>query len=174
MDNLTKQNRLIIFGLVFSTLLIMLIAVFSVVNIQKKLNEGYQNFGQVISRTLAIESNEITAGLSKKDVYETIKSHTDSILKSHNGNPDGCDRFTYHYENPPAGEGYFIHTYMGDGNPLPSYEGDPTPVDVLDDIDAYTDMIWNSLNEDNKVSLFVRYIDIATGKYETKIVNKNH
>lgn len=84
MDNLTKQNRLIIFGLVFSTLVIMLIAIFSVVNIQKKLNEGYQNFGQVISKTLAIESNEITAGLPKKDVYEEIKSHTDSILKSHN------------------------------------------------------------------------------------------
>ena len=96
-----------------------------------------------------------------------------SILKSHNGNPDGCDRFTYHYENPIAGEGYFIHTYMGDGNPLPSYEGDPTWVSVSDDISEFTDMIWNSLNEDNKVSLFVRYIDIETGKYETKIVNKN-
>ena len=96
-----------------------------------------------------------------------------SILKSHNGDPSGCDRFTYHYENPPAGEGYFIHTYMGDGDPLPSYEGDPTPVDVLDDIDEYTDMIWSSLNEDNKVSLFVRYIDIETGEYKTRIVNKN-
>ena len=92
-----------------------------------------------------------------------------SILKSHHGDPSGCDRFTYHYENPGAGEGY----YMGDGNPLPSYEGDPTFVSVSDDIDAFTDMVWNSLNEDNKVSLFVRYIDIETGKYETKIVNKN-
>ncbi|MBO4395658.1 MAG: IMP cyclohydrolase [Eubacterium sp.] len=96
-----------------------------------------------------------------------------SILKSHNGDPSGCDRFTYHYENPPAGEGYFIHTYMGDGNPLPSYQGDPTPVDVMDDIDAYTEMIWNSLNQENKVSLFVRFIDINTGKYDTRIVNKN-
>ena len=96
-----------------------------------------------------------------------------SILKSHNGDPSGCDRFTYHYENPTAGEGYFIHTYMGDGNPLPSYEGDPTLVEISDDIDSFTDMIWNSLNADNKVSLFVRYIDIETGKYETKIVNKN-
>ena len=96
-----------------------------------------------------------------------------SILKSHNGNPSGCDRFTYHYQNPTAGEGYFIHTYMGDGNPLPSYEGDPTWVSVSDDIQEFTDMIWDSLNEDNKVSLFVRYIDIATGEYETRIVNKN-
>ena len=62
---------------------------------------------------------------------------------------------------------------MGDGNPLPSYEGEPTLVDVLDDINEYTELLWNSLNADNKVSLFVRYIDIATGKYETRIVNKN-
>lgn len=82
--SLTTQNRLIIFGLILSTILIMAIAIFSVLNIQKKLNEGYQNFGQVISKTLAIESSEITKGLSKADIYNTLKSHTDSILKSHN------------------------------------------------------------------------------------------
>ena len=96
-----------------------------------------------------------------------------SILKSHNGDPSGCDRFTYHYQNPTAGEGYFIHTYMGDGNPLPSYEGDPTLVGIDGDIDTFTNMVWDSLNPDNKVSLFVRYIDISTGEYETRIVNKN-
>lgn len=81
--SLTTQNRLIIFGLVLSTILIVAIAVFAIFNIQKKLNEGYQNFGQVISKTLAIESVEITKGLSKKEIYNTLKSHTDSILKSH-------------------------------------------------------------------------------------------
>ncbi len=96
-----------------------------------------------------------------------------SILKSNNGNPDGCNRFTYAYENPGAGEGHFIHTYMHDGNPLPSFEGEPKLVGILDDIEEFTDMIWNSLNEENKVSLFVRYIDIATGQYETRIMNKN-
>lgn len=96
-----------------------------------------------------------------------------SILKSHNGNPDQCDRYTFSYDAPVAGEGHFIHTYMKDGNPLPSFEGEPKLVAIEDDMDAFTDKIWNSLNEDNKVSLFVRYIDIATGKYETKIVNKN-
>ncbi len=96
-----------------------------------------------------------------------------SILKSNNGNPDSCHRYTFTYENPAAGEGHFIHTYMGDGNPLPSFEGEPTLVDITDDMDAFTEMIWNSLNEDNKVSLFVRFIDIASGKYETRIVNKN-
>lgn len=96
-----------------------------------------------------------------------------SILKSNNGNPDACNRYTFAYENPVAGEGHFIHTYQCDGNPLPSFEGEPKLVAISDDMDAFTDLLWKSLNEDNKVSLFVRYIDIATGNYETKIVNKN-
>ena len=66
-----------------------------------------------------------------------------------------------------------IHTYKNDGDPLPSFEGEPKPVGMMDDMDKFTDMVWNSLNQDNKVSLFVRYIDIATGKYESRIVNKN-
>ena len=97
-----------------------------------------------------------------------------SILKSNNGNPDCCNRYTYTYDNPVAGEGRFIHTYMNDGNPLPSFEGEPKWVEIDGtDIDAFTNEIWESLNADNKVSLFVRFIDIETGKYETRIVNKN-
>lgn len=97
-----------------------------------------------------------------------------SILKSNNGNPAACNRYTYAYENPVAGEGHFIHTYKCDGDPLPSFEGEPTWVAIEeDDIDTFTDKIWNSLNEDNKVSLFTRFIDIETGEYETRIVNKN-
>ena len=96
-----------------------------------------------------------------------------SILKSNNGSPDGCCRYTFAYENPAAGEGHFIHPYMCDGDPLPSFEGEPKLIGVPDDMEAFTDLLWNSLNEENKVSLFVRYIDIETGKYETKIVNKN-
>ena len=96
-----------------------------------------------------------------------------SILKSNNGNPAACNRYTFAYENPVAGEGHFIHTYMQDGNPLPSFEGEPEWFDIEGDIDTFTNMLWTSLNEENKVSLFVRYIDIATGKYETRIVNKN-
>ena len=96
-----------------------------------------------------------------------------SILKSNNGNPDACNRYTYTYENPVAGEGHFIHTYMHDGNPLPSFEGEPKLVAIPDDMEKFTNMLWLNLNEDNKVSLFVRYIDIETGKYETRIVNKN-
>ena len=96
-----------------------------------------------------------------------------SILKSNNGNPDACNRYTFAYSNPVAGEGHFIHTYMHDGNPLPSFEGEPKLVSIPDDMDAFTETLWNSLNEDNKVSLFVRYIDIKTGDVLSKIVNKN-
>ena len=97
-----------------------------------------------------------------------------SILKSNNGNPDACNRYTFAYENPVAGEAHFIHTYMGDGNPLPSFEGEPKLVDLEGDIDTFTNMVWENLNEENKVSLFVRYIELETGKYETRIVNKNN
>ena len=96
-----------------------------------------------------------------------------SILKSDDGNETSANRYTFSYENPRAGLGRFIHTYMKDGNPLPSYEGEPTLVDLTGSIDELTDRIWNNLNADNKVSLFVRYIDIKSGKYETRIVNKN-
>ena len=106
-------------------------------------------------------------------IKENTFNYALSILKSNNGDPESCNRFTYAYENPAAGEGRFIHTYMGDGNPLPSYEGEPKLVDITGDIDEYTDLLWSNLNEDNKVSLFVRYIDIETGEYETRIVNKN-
>ena len=96
-----------------------------------------------------------------------------SILKSNNGNPESCNRYTFAYNNVPAGEGHFISTYMHDGNPLPSFEGEPKWLTIPNDMDAFADLLWSSLNEENKVSLFVRYIDIATGKYESKIINKN-
>ena len=96
-----------------------------------------------------------------------------SILKSDNGNPDACNRYTFAYDNPAAGEGHFIHTYIGDGNPLPSFEGEPTRIGIDGDIDGLTTRIWENLNEENKVSLFVRYIEIGTGKYETRMINKN-
>ncbi len=96
-----------------------------------------------------------------------------SILKTAEGDSASCNRFTFAFENPKAGEGRFLHTYMGDGNPLPSFEGEPELVALDGDIDAFTNEVWNALNADNKVSLFVRYIDIATGKYESRICNKN-
>ncbi len=101
-------------------------------------------------------------------------SYAMSILKSNQGDASACNRFTFAYENPIKGEGRFIHTYMNDGNPLPSFEGEPEWIGIpTEDIDELTGILWDALNEENKVSLFVRYIDIASGKYETRIVNKN-
>ena len=118
------------------------------------------NFTPRISSVLHIEGGEYNYAIS--------------ILKSDNGNPDSCNRFTFSYTNPVSGEGHFIHTYQCDGNPLPSFEGEPKTVEIDGSIDDFTDKLWNSLNEDNKVSLFVRYINIATGDYESRIVNKNN
>ena len=96
-----------------------------------------------------------------------------SILKSADGDPSCCHRYFYTYDHPLAGEGRFIHTYMSDGDPLPSFEGEPERV-VLDapTAEALAEQMWNALNPDNKVSLFVRYTDIATGEYAQVIKNK--
>ncbi|MCR5238507.1 MAG: IMP cyclohydrolase [Lachnospiraceae bacterium] len=96
-----------------------------------------------------------------------------SILKSDNGDPESDNRYTFSYSDPKPGRGRFIHTYMEDGNPLPSFEGEPTPVSIHGDIDEFTEGIWKALDNENKVSLFTRYIEIATGKYESRIVNRN-
>ena len=107
-------------------------------------------------------------------VHKGEMNYAISILKSADGNPESCLRYTFSYSNPVNGEGRFIHTYKNDGNPLPSFEGEPKRITVgNDDIDTFTEKVWNALNEDNKVSLFVRYIDIATGKTDSRIVNKN-
>lgn len=96
-----------------------------------------------------------------------------SILKSADGDPASTRRYFFDYDAPRAGEGHFIHTYESDGNPLPSFEGEPTQVKLAGDIDAFTALVWNALNADNKVSLFTRYIDLETGKTNTRIMNKN-
>jgi hypothetical protein len=96
-----------------------------------------------------------------------------SILKSNRGNPGCCLRHTFTYDRPMAGEGHLIHTYLCDANPLPGFEGEPKPVEIPDDIKAFADMLWDSLNEENKVSLFVRYITLETGAFDTILKNRN-
>jgi IMP cyclohydrolase len=96
-----------------------------------------------------------------------------SILKSNQGDPDACNRYLFAYEHPRAGEGHFIHTYLKDENPLPSFEGEPKIVKIQGDIDSMTKNIWENLNVENKVSLVVRTIDLKTGEIETRIMNKN-
>ncbi len=97
-----------------------------------------------------------------------------NIIKTENGDPETCIRSTFSYNNPKNGMGHFIHTYMGDGSPLPSFEGEPELIgSIPDDIDEFADKLWDNLNSDNKVSLFVRYISLETGEYKTRIINKN-
>lgn len=95
-----------------------------------------------------------------------------SILKAADAEGSACNRYTYSFE-PLAGAARFIHTYMENGDPIPSFEGEPEATLICGDIDEYTSLIWNSLNEDNKVSLFVRYTDLESGEAETRIINKN-
>ena len=96
-----------------------------------------------------------------------------SILKSAEGNGDTERRYFFEYGHPLSGQGHFIHTYKCDGNPIPSFFGEPKLVEINDSIDDFTKNIWESLNEENKVSLFTRYINIKTGESETRIINKN-
>lgn len=125
----------------------------------REFEDDAPNFTPRISGIMHVENGEYNYAMS--------------ILKSADGDGSSCQRYTFTYTNPLSGDGRFIHTYMGDGSPLPSFEGEPEKVQILDDIDEYTNLLWNNLNEDNKVSLFVRYIDIATSKYEDRIMNKN-
>ena len=107
------------------------------------------------------------------DIEGGVLNYTLSILKSDEGDENCTLRQTFDYEGPFAGEGRYIHTYEGDGNPLPSFKGEPVKVSISGSLEEFTEKLWNSLNADNKVSLFVRFIDIATGSYEEKILNKN-
>ena len=99
-------------------------------------------------------------------------SYRMSILKSADPEGSACNRFNFDYA-PINGLGHFIHTYECDGNPIPTFSGEPERVAVKDDIDEFTDEIWNNLNEQNKISLYVRYIDLATGEVKNRMINKN-
>ena len=126
----------------------------------REFEDDAPNFTPRISGIIHLDNGEMNYALS--------------IIKSADGNPDSCERYTYAYSNPLSARAKFIHTYEAAGNPLPSFEGEPKTVELPDlDIDAMTELVWENLNTDNKVSLFVRYIDIETGKYDTRIVNKN-
>lgn len=137
------------------------------------LKDG-KTFGEALrSRTFEPDAPNYTPRISALiDIRGGEYEYKMNILKSADGDPSSCERFNFSYENPKAGEGHFLHTYLSDGDPLPSFEGEPARVTVSGGIDAFTDLVWKNLNEENKVSLFVRFIEIGTGRYETRIVNK--
>lgn len=128
------------------------------------------------SRTFEPDSPNFTPRISSALHLQNGKfSYEISILKSDMGDSSSSNRYTFSYENPKSGVGRFIHTYVSDGNPLPSFEGEPAPVDLsaFDSIDSLANAAWSNLNEQNKVSLFVRFINIKTLEWETRIINKN-
>ena len=138
------------------------------------LQQGKSFEDALRTRTFEPDEPNYTPRISGVVELDKNFSYKLSILKSAGGNPDSVQRFFYEYSAPVAGEGHFIHTYRCDGNPIPSFEGEPETVAIEGSIDTFTNSLWNSLNEDNKVSLFVRFIDIKTGEVETRIMNKNN
>ena len=131
------------------------------------LKDGKTKEEALRSRTFEPDAPNYTPRISG-----VVDNHTGdyqlSILKSAE-----TRRYFFDYTAPKAGEGHFIHTYQADGNPLPSFAGEPTTVTIAGTIDEFTATVWNSLNADNKVSLFTRFIDLATGDTQTRIVNKH-
>ena len=95
-----------------------------------------------------------------------------NILKSADAEGSACSRFTFDYPALP-GVGHFLHTYVCDGNPIPTFQGEPERVEIGNDIGEFTDSLWEALNADNKISLYVRTVDLSTGKTEEKLINKN-
>ena len=116
------------------------------------------NFTPRISGMLTFENKDFT--------YEM------SILKSADEKGSACNRYTFSYAALP-GLGHFLHTYVGDGNPLPTFQGEPERVAIPDDIDEFTSTLWDALNHDNRISLYVRYTDLATGKEDNRLINQN-
>ena len=126
------------------------------------------------TRTFEPDPPNFTPRISGMVTLENGKmSYKLSILKSMQNNEQSVQRFFFDYAEPMSGTGHFIHTYDGDGDPIPTFSGTPKEVAIPSDIDEFTSLLWENLNFDNKVSLFTRFINIETGEYQTRIENKN-
>lgn len=137
-----------------------------------------ENGGDFISalntREFEPDSPNFTPRISGMITYENGDfSYLMSILKSADSEGSACSRYTFSYPSL-AGVGHFIHTYVCDGNPIPTFQGEPERVEIPDDIDTFTEKLWNALDKDNKISLFVRYTDLSTGEKEERMINKNN
>ena len=139
--------------------------------------EGIKNgkgFAEALSsREFEPDSPNFTPRISGiLNFYNSNFNYEMSILKSADKDGTACSRYTFSYPSL-SGVGHFIHTYQGDGNPLPTFLGEPERVKMYDDIDEFTSILWNALDSDNKISLYVRYTDLETGAEENRLVNKN-
>lgn len=127
--------------------------------------------GALRTREFEPDAPNLTPRISAELDFSEGYSYKMSILKSEDAEGSQCARYTFEYA-PISGLGHFIHTYVGDGNPLPTFQGEPERVAIPNDIDGFASDIWQSLNEENKISLLVRYIDLESGKTEQRIINK--
>ena len=133
--------------------------------------------GKTFSASLTVRAFEpdapnFTPRISAVQRFDGAYNYSMSILKSIDAEGTDCARYTFDYPAKP-GLGHFIHTYVTNGNPIPTFQGEPERVAMLDDIDEFTNRVWKNLNEDNKISLYVRYTDLETGAYDERLINKN-
>lgn len=136
------------------------------------LKEG-KSFSEALeSREFEPDAPNWTPRISAVLQFGDRYSYQMSILKSIDAEGSDCARYTYSYPAKP-GLGHFIHTYVTDGNPIPTFQGEPERISVPDSIDEFADSIWEGLNEDNKISLYVEYINLETGRSEYRLINKN-
>ena len=136
------------------------------------LNDGGTFESALRTREFEPDAPNFTPRISGICYYEDVFSYKLSILKSANGRPEACNRYFYEYQ-PENGIGHFIHTYKCDGDPIPSFYGEPEEVALPDTAEELADLVWNNLNEDNRVSLFVRSVPLDGGKPTEIIINKN-
>ena len=138
------------------------------------LKDG-KSFEQALrTRTFEPDAPNFTPRISGIiEIFNKSAKYKLSIIKSSNRNGDSTQRFFYEYDTPTAGQGHFIHTYMCDKNPLPSFQGEPHYVQISGNLESFSDNIWKFLDYDNKISLFSRFINIKTGETKTRIINKN-
>ncbi len=137
------------------------------------IKEGKSFEDALLTREFEPDPPNLTPRISGMLTFENNAfTYKMSILKSADPEGSACNRFTYSYV-PQAGLGHFIHTYMCDGNPIPTFCGEPERIEIPNCIDEFLDTIWNNLNEQNKISIYVRYVDLATGKAENRLINKN-
>lgn len=138
------------------------------------LNEGSDFIAALRTREFEPDAPNFTPRVSAMATFEKESfTYQMALLASDSQREESCVRYFYEYQ-PFAGEGRFLHTYMGDGSPIPSFEGEPERVTLEGDIEQLTQTVWDNLNEENKVSLYVRFTNLASGESEERIVNKNH
>ena len=137
------------------------------------LTKGLSFSDSLKSREFEPDAPNLTPRISGMLTFENNDfSYEMSILKSADAEGTACNRYTFSYP-PLPGLGHFIHTYVCDGNPIPTFQGEPERVRIPNSIDEFTNSLWNSLDEDNKISLYVRYVDVDGVRYESRLINKN-